>query len=86
MDQCHDPYRCGICLGFEGTPLRPLFLIKHERNGRPTSYWDGSKFTHDSRKALIFSDFYLARDEAWRLKGDFNFILGWLNSLFLHQN
>ena len=79
-----DPYRCGICLGFEGTPKRPLFVIKDEKMGRPILYWDGSIFSPDSRKARVFTNFKEAREEAWRLRSDF--ILGWLNSLFRHQN
>jgi hypothetical protein len=41
-------------------------------------------FSPDSHKARVFTDFKEARDEAWRLRSDY--ILGWLNSLFLHQN
>ena len=79
-----DPYRSGICLGIEGTPNRPVFVIKDERAGRPISYWSGTQFTHDSRKALVFTSFTKARDEAWRLRSDY--IWGWLASLLLHQN
>ena len=79
-----DPYRCGICLGIEGTPNRPVFVIKDEKAGRPVLFWDGTRFTHHSQKARVFTTFEEARDEAWRLRSDF--IMEWLNSLFLHQN
>ena len=61
-----------------------MFVIKEEKVGKPILYWDGNRFTPDSGKARVFTSFKKARDEAWRLRGDY--ILGWLNSLFLHQN
>ena len=78
-----DPFFSGICIGFVGTANAPRFIIKDERCGQATLYWDGTNFSLDRCKALIFADYEKVVDEAWRLRGDF--IWGWLGDLFANE-
>ena len=74
------PFLGGICLGFRGTPDHPKFIIKDEWDGRATLYWNGTRFTPDSREALVFDNFVTARTVAWRLKSDY--VWAWYNDFF----
>ena len=67
-------------MGIVGTSDFPRFIIKDERYGRATLYWDGIRFTTDRNKATIFADFKKVRDEAWRLRGEFIWI--WIDEFF----
>jgi hypothetical protein len=74
------PIYCGICLGFLGKPGRPRFIIKDERHGRATLYWNGTLFTPDRRESKVFTEFAAARAVAWRLRSDY--VWAWYTDFF----
>jgi len=61
----------GICIGIESTKRQRRFVIKKEKDLRPTLFWDGNGFVPDRVHALVFFDFNEAREKAWELRGDF---------------
>ncbi len=74
------PFYGGICLGFLGKPGHPRFIIKDERYGQATLYWNGTLFTSDRREAQVFTEYAAARDAAWRLKSDY--VWAWYTDFF----